>query len=323
MHLIHLALTNFRTYARLELDLSPGVTLLQGNNASGKTSLLESIFYLATARSPHAGTDRELIRWGASDEPLPFARVEAVVEKQGDVRARLEIVLVQPAQDEREQAREGARRSPGDDGHTNNRVSKRIKVNGVSRRAIDLLGELNAVLFLPEDLELVFGSPGERRRYLDTTLSQIDRRYGRALSRHNPIVEQRNSLLRDFRERAFRPDELAIWDRQLIDEGSYLIVRRADAVRRYNRLVRELHPRLTDGAETLDLVYQPSVLIAPPGPEREAAGAASPAEISERTQDIAARFERQIDSLRDRERRAALTLVGPHRDELRFLVQSR
>ena len=164
MYLTRLALTNFRNYAHLELDLAPGVTLIQGGNACGKTSLLEAIFYLATSKSPHAGSERELVRWGASEEPIPFARVEAHILKRSDTRTQLEIVLIQPEE----------KKNGEDERKPNGRVSKRIKVNGVARRAMDLLGELNAVLFLPEDLDLVFGSPGDRRRYLDTTLSQID-----------------------------------------------------------------------------------------------------------------------------------------------------
>ena len=302
MRLTRLALTNFRNYAHLELDLAPGVTLLQGDNACGKTSLLEAIFYLATAHSPHAGAERELIRWGASDEPIPFARVETEVVKRNDTRAQLEIVLVQTAE---EKKRDEETRKP------NGRVSKRIKVNGVSKRALDLLGELNAVLFLPEDLDLVFGSPGDRRRYLDNTLSQIDPRYGRALSKYNQVVEQRNSLLRDFRERAYNPSELAIWDRQLIDEGTYLIVRRAETIARYNQLIAGIHPNLTDRREELRLVYQPSVVVD---------SVDTTAKEGARAAEIAERFAAQLESLRPRELGAALTLVGPHRDDVRFLI---
>jgi DNA replication and repair protein RecF len=304
MHLSRLALTNFRNYAHLELDLAPGVTLLHGDNACGKTSLLEAIFYLATAHSPHAGAERELIRWGASDEPIPFARVETQVIKRNDTRTQLEIVLVQAAE-ERPRGAEDARKS-------NARVSKRIKVNGVGKRALDLLGELNAVLFLPEDLDLVFGSPGDRRRYLDDTLSQIDPRYGRALSKYNQIVEQRNSLLRDFRERPYNPSALAIWDRQLIDEGTYLILRRAQAIERYNQLIADIHPSLTDHREELRLVYQPGVVL--DAWDREATEGA-------RATEIAACFAKQLEDLRPRELGAALTLVGPHRDDVRFLIQ--
>jgi DNA replication and repair protein RecF len=314
MHLTRLALTNFRNYAHLELDLAPGVTLLQGNNACGKTSLLEAIFYLATAHSPHAGTERELIRWGASEEPIPFARVETEVAKRNDTRTQLEIVLVQAAEEKSRGAVEDARKqNPRTErGGFAARVSKRIKVNGVGKRTLDLFGELNAVLFLPEDLDLVFGSPGERRRYLDNTLSQIDPRYGRALSKYNQVVEQRNSLLRDFRERAYNPSELAIWDRQLIDEGTYLIVRRAETIERYNQLIANIHPHLTDSREELRLVYQPSVVLEV---------TASLAAEGTRATEVATRFEEQLEVLKPRELGAALTLVGPHRDDVRFLIQ--
>ncbi|MBI4785843.1 MAG: DNA replication/repair protein RecF [Chloroflexi bacterium] len=307
MHLTRLALTNFRNYARLELDLAPGLTLLQGNNACGKTNLLEAIFYLATARSPHSGAERELLRWGASDEPIPFARVEAEIVKRNEMRTVLEIVLVQAAEKNREEA-----------GKPNSRVNKRIKVNGVGKRALDLYGELNAVLFLPEDLDLVFGSPGDRRRYLDTTLAQVDPRYGRALSKYNQVLEQRNSLLRDFHERAFNPAELAIWDQQLVAEGAYLIARRAETVERYNGLTTEIHPRLTDGREELRLVYQPSVTLDAPAPARQPS--LLPGEPASRTTDIASQFARQLEMMRPRELGAGLTLAGPHRDDLRFFI---
>ena len=298
MHLTRLALTNFRNYAHLELDLTPGVTLLQGNNACGKTSLLEAIFYLATARSTHAGAERELVRWGASTEPIPFARVETDVIKRNDVHTQIEIVLVQAGEN--------------DANKSNGRVTKRIKVNGVGKRALELLGELNVVLFLPEDLNLVFGSPGDRRRYLDITLAQIDPRYGRALSKYNQVLEQRNGLLREFRERAYNPSQLAVWDQQLIEQGTYVIARRAETIDRYNQLVAEIHSRLTDANEQLRLVYQPSVALN---------GDSAQTTKEMRVSIIAREFARQLEGLRPREMSAAVTLAGPHRDEVRFLIE--
>lgn len=294
MHLTHVALTNFRNYSHLELDLAPGVTLIHGGNACGKTSLLEAVFYLATSKSPHAGADRELVRWGASEEPIPFAHVEARVVKRNDLQTQLEIVLVQSEE----------KQNGDEDRKANSRVSKRIKVNGVAKRAMDLLGELNAVLFLPEDLDLVFGSPGDRRRYLDTTLSQIDSRYGRALSKYNQVVEQRNSLLRESRERTPNLSALDIWNRQLMDEGTYVMTRRAEAIDRYNQIVAEIHARLTEQREQLRLVYQPSVVI-----ESERASI-----------EISKRFAQQLAAVRSRELGAATTLIGPHRDDIRFLI---
>lgn len=301
MYLTHLALTNFRNYTHLELDPSPGVTVIQGNNACGKTSLLEAIFYLATSRSPHTSADRELIRWGAYSEPLPFARIEAHIERSNGTRTQIEIVLM--ATEEKTRAAESNTTRV-----TNGRLTKRIKVNGVNKRAMDLLGELNVVLFLPEDLQVVFGSPAHRRRYLDITLVQIDPRYGRALAKYNQIVEQRNGLLRELRERAHQPHELAIWDRQLIEQGTYLIARRAETIARYNELVAETHAHLTEHDEHLHLVYQPSVTF----------DAALPVET--RHADIARNFAQQLDALRARELNAGMTLIGPHRDDVRFLV---
>jgi DNA replication and repair protein RecF len=125
-------------------------------------------------------------------------------------------------------------------------------------------------------------------------------------------MEQRNSLLREFRERVFNPAELAIWDRQLIDEGAYLITRRAEAIEHYNRLIADIHPRLTDGQEHLRLVYQPSVTLD--------TAALATADKESRIPEIARRFARQLETLRLRELGAALTLVGPHRDEVRFFI---
>ncbi len=325
MHLTRLVLTNFRNYSHLELDLARGLTLIQGNNACGKTTLLEAIFYVATGHSPHARAERELIRWGAAtSEPIPFAHVEAHVERKNGNQTRLEIILVQ-ANDEKGEAQPNPREGRG---ASSSRVSKRIRVNGVAKRALDLLGELTCVLFLPEDLDLVFGSPGDRRRYLDITLSQIDQRYARALSKYNQVLEQRNSLLRESQERRVNADELAVWDSQLVEEGAYLIARRANTIERYNQLITAIHPRLTDAREHLTLHYQSNALIeeaitnyqlplseTATHPERSAEGAES------KGTPIAARFARQLELRHARELGAGLTLVGPHRDDVRFLIQ--
>ncbi len=300
MHLTRLELDNFRNYAQLALDLTPGIALFQGANAAGKTSLLEAVFYLATAKSPHAGADRELIRWGASSEPIPFARVQAHIVKRNDTHTQLEIVLAQTVETTPHEER----------GTVNGRIGKRIKVNGVPKRAMDLLGELIAVLFLPKDLDLVFGAPSDRRRYLDITLSQIDPRYGRALLKYNQVLEQRNSLLREFRERAYNAHELAIWDHQLVEAGAYVIARRTETIERYNGLIAQVHPRLTNEREALCLVYQPSVTS-------DALTQEDPVSLATLTR----QFAHQIERLRPRELGAGTTLVGPHRDDVHFFIE--
>jgi DNA replication and repair protein RecF len=285
MRLTHLSLHNFRNVVRLDLDLPSGVTVLVGDNAQGKTNLLEAIYYLATSRSPHAGADRELVNWLAVEqEPLPYARLVGRVAR-GASGITIEITLTQ-------------RENNG------NRYRKQIRLNGVARRAMDLLGQLNVVLFLPEDIALVSGSPSRRRRYLDVMLCQIDPAYCRSLSRYNKIVTQRNALLRDLRERGGDPGQLLFWDEQLVEHGAILVARRREALVALDESAQAVQSELTDGAERLHLRYQPSVEI----------------DEQESVEAIGEAFKTQLLTLRPREIPAGVTLVGPHRDEVRFLI---
>ena len=287
MRLTHLTLHNFRNYVRLDLDLPPGVSLLQGDNAQGKTNLLEAVYYLATSRSPHAGSDRELVNWlTVEQEPLPYARLVGQVARASG-NTKIEITLTQ-------QANNGAR------------YRKQIRLNGVARRAMDLLGQLNVVLFLPEDIGLVSGSPSGRRRYLDATLCQIDPAYCRSLSRYNQVVTQRNALLRDLRERGGDSAQLIFWDQRLVEHGAYLVSRRWAALLALDELAHDIHGQLTGGTEQLRLRYAPSVELEGPAD----AGSVGQA------------FKAQLYDLRRREIAAGMTLVGPHRDEMRFLINA-
>jgi DNA replication and repair protein RecF len=293
MQLTHLSLHNFRNYVRLELDLSPSVTLLLGDNAQGKTNLLEAIYYLATSRSAHASAERELVNWLAvEDEPLPYARLVGQVVRSAS-ESTIEITLTQ-------QANNGAR------------YRKQIRLNGVAKRAMDLLGQLNVVLFLPDDIALVFGSPSRRRRYLDATLCQIDPAYCRSLSRYNQIVTQRNALLRDLRERGGDPAQLIFWNERLVDHGAYLVARRGETLVALDGLAHTIHGELTDRLESLHLRYVPSVEhVASPAAEGQGEGALALVKEA---------FQEQLQALRQREIAAGVTLVGPHRDEMRFLI---
>ncbi len=293
MRLTHLSLHNFRNYVRLELDLAPGVTLLLGDNAQGKTNLLEAVYYLATSRSPHAGAERELVNWLAvEDEPLPYARLVGRVAR-GSSDLTIEITLTQ-------QENNGAR------------YRKQIRLNGVAKRAMDLLGQLNVVFFLPEDIALVSGSPGRRRHYLDATLCQIDPVYCRSLSRYNQIVTQRNALLRDLRERGGDPAQLAFWNEHLVEHGAYLISRRQGALVSLDELAHAIHDELTESSESLHLSYVPSV--------EHAQSTAGGTERFQDLDEVKAAFKQELLALRRREIAAGMTLIGPHRDEVRFLI---
>ena len=310
MRIEHLSLTNFRNYARLELDFSGHTTLLQGDNAQGKTNLLEAIYYLATTRSPYAGTEHELVNWLAEDQDLPHARLVAQVRK-GDSSLRIEITLVR--------TQSSQANSPS--------YRKHIKVNGVNKRALDLVGRVNVVLFLPEDIDLVAGSPSGRRRYLDATLCQIDPRYCRTLQKYNRVLTQRNHLLRTLREREGDRDQLLFWDRSLVENGAYLVARRQDVISELDRLVQAIHLELTGQKERLRLRYEPSFDPSRPPPsdyqlslELQLPSESGIHQPETSLSQVAEAFRAQLHEIRRREILQGMTLIGPQRDDLRFLV---
>lgn len=324
MYLRHLSLTHFRNYRSLELDFSGALTLLQGRNAQGKSNLLEAIYYLATSKPVQAGNEREVVDWRAGDEPIPYARIAATVEERQPERA--EGAPVRPLQLE-------ILLTPREDGMG---FRKQIKINGVARRSMDLVGLMRAVLFMPEDIRLVDGAPSERRRYCDIALCQIDRSYARALSQYQKIVDQRNSLLRTLREQRngslpAAEDQLGFWDDQLVTLGSQVIHARLAFLRQLENVAQPLHGELSDGVETLHLQYLPSFNpgsmsdseYAHLGNESfalEIAAAATPLPDRET---IASHYRARLRLRRTRELEAGSTLYGPHREDFRFLVNGR
>jgi len=307
MRIEHLSLTNFRNYARLELDFSGHTTLLQGDNAQGKTNLLEAIYYLATTRSPYAGAEHELVNWLAENQDLPHARLVAQVRK-GDDSLRIEITLVR--------TQSSQANSPS--------YRKHIKVNGVNKRALDLVGQVNVVLFLPEDIDLVAGSPSGRRRYLDATLCQIDPRYCRTLQKYNRVLTQRNHLLRTLREREGDRDQLLFWDRSLVENGVYLVARRQNVIGELDRLVQAIHLELTGQKERLRLRYEPSFDPARSPPdyqlplELDLPSEPGIHQLGINLSQVAEAFRAQLREIRRREILQGMSLIGPHRDDMRF-----
>lgn len=311
MRINHLSLVNFRNYSRLELDLPAGIILLLGDNAQGKTNLLEAIHILSRMRSSRTSTERELVNWLTLEEDLPFARLSAQVQR-GDETEQIEVSLVQNSLS----VADGSGSS----------LRKHIRVNGAARRATDVVGQLSVILFMPEDIDIVAGSPGGRRRYLDDTLCQVDTRYCRELQRYTRVLTERNFLLRSMRSRRFDPSELTFWDQKLIEHGSYLIWKRHQVLEMLGVEARRIHLRLTGDSESLGLEYigtvesfhaeeeahQPQLIpgiVCADGPEAQNAG-----------QSVAAAFVTRLGEMRNREIEQGVTLVGPHRDDLRFWV---
>lgn len=307
MHVEHLSLTNFRNYARLELSLpAQAPILLHGANAQGKTSLLEAIYYLATARSPYTTSDRQLIHWRAEEEPIPFARCAGdIVSRQPRTRVEITLMLDKTAA--------GVPR-----------FRKSVKVNGVDKRVMDIVGLLNVVLFLPQDLTLIEGSPSDRRRFMDNTLCQVDAGYLSALETYERVLPQRNALLRRIAERQAAPGELAYWDELLVSAGATLIAGRQQFLREMEYSAQKAHLDLTGQRELLTLIYQPSFSPTVEGSGQLSFGAFGLDLHRELSADqIAPQFAARLAAETQESIQRGMTLSGPHRDELRLNINDR
>ncbi|MEZ4668760.1 MAG: DNA replication/repair protein RecF [Anaerolineae bacterium] len=308
MHVEHLSLTNFRNYARLEISLPANrPVILHGDNAQGKTSLLEAIYYLTASRSPHTTSDRQLIHWRVEDDPLPFAHLAAEIEGKGGSFNRVEMALV-------------LERTP-DGGQ---RFKKTIRVNGAERRVMDLVGLVAVVLFLPQDLLLVEGSPSDRRHFMDSTLSQVDGNYVQALNTYEKILPQRNALLKRIAEGHASTEELPYWDDQLVTAGSVLIAARQRFLRDLENSAQQTHLELTGRDEVLTLNYQPGFRPTAEGDGQlsfDMLGLDLHRDLT--PEQIAPQFAEQLENERQVSIDRGITLCGPHRDELRLLINNR
>ncbi|MHB9031791.1 MAG: DNA replication/repair protein RecF [Anaerolineae bacterium] len=302
MHLTRLELTNFRNYTRLELDLQACIHIFQGENAQGKTNLLEAIYCLATTKSPLAGNDSQLIAWQAADEVLPYASIRGSFQRAGEEHTLDLTLMKEPASDEN---------------RTAIYIRKQIRFDGAVKRLIDSIGKLNVVLFLPHEVGLVSGSPSERRRYLDISLCQQSQPYCHQLSRYNKLLTQRNALLRQIRDGEASADNLFYWDTQLAQAGGNLLAMRCRFIAALDTELRTLYPHLSDSQETLKLNIKSAVTL----------GCADLTKLTDANMEAgtkSAAYEQALFALYERNRREeiarATTVAGPHRDDLRFLI---
>ncbi|HYO43474.1 MAG TPA: DNA replication/repair protein RecF [Candidatus Limnocylindrales bacterium] len=279
-----LAIRDLRGYGALDAVFEPGPQLVWGPNAAGKTSLLEAIVLLAWGRSHRTSAEGELVRWGQE-----LARVEARVgtpDAPPEDREALEVALVRTASG-------GAR--------------KRIRVNGVPRRAASLAGVLRTVMFAPEEMLLVAGSPSLRREALDRLAGQRSPAYLRDLATYGRALQQRNGLLRLIREEQATRAELRFWDTTLLDAGTAVREERARLLRAIEEPLAAAHAEIApeEAAEArLGLVYATNAPQLPGEPVRDA-------------------LARRLAETADKEVWNGSTLVGPHRDDLVFEMAGR
>ncbi len=313
MYLTHLSLTNFRNFARLDLDVPQGVVLLVGANAQGKTSLLEAIYFLATFASFHASSDRELINFLAARQSLAVGRIVADFCREGaDLESaahgsaahRLEVRLIQEAQ--------------GTNGSL--RLRKEALLDGMRYKVSEVIGRFNAVLFLPQTLRIIEGAPEERRRYLNLTLAQVWPHYAAYLAEYTRVLAQRNALLKQIGERSSDPAQLLYWDEQLAASGAQLIYARIHAVQELERLATLSHHELSAGKEILRLSYEPAYDPLPQPGRQIALPLDAPIDRSALTiSKIQHGLLEELHRVRGEEIARGVTTIGPHRDELRFL----
>jgi len=281
------------------------VVLLVGNNAQGKTTVLEAIYFLAAFTSFQTYSDRQIVNLDeAKKDSLTVTRLVAEYQR-GKSKHRIEARLIlEPV------------------GVLNGqRLRKEILLDGVKKPVSDAVGHFNAVIFVPQMSQIIEGSPEERRRYLNLALAQSVPAYARVLSEYNQVVTQRNALLKALNENGGSRDQLDVWDDALCRLGSQIILWRIQAVQRMEHLASRVHNELTHGHEILRLAYEPAYDPLPKpsgqlGLKIDTAVDRSSFELK----DIENGFRERLQDIRNEEIARGLTTIGPHRDELRFLA---
>lgn len=257
-------LADYRNYDSLNMQFDRGTNILYGDNAQGKTNILEAIFVVATTKSHKGSKDKEIVHFEKEE-----SHIRAYVDKEG-VETRIDM-------------------------HLRKNKSKGIAIDGQKiKRAADLLGLCNVVFFSPEDLGIIKNGPAERRRFVDMELCQLDGLYLYHLNHYNKIVNQRNKLLKDMYLNPDLKETLSIWDMQLVSFGCKIIERRKLFVEQLNEIIFDIHKKLSGEKEEIRIHYEPDV------------------EIGE--------FEKKLSYNLDRDMKAKITSVGPHRDDFSFMV---
>lgn len=266
MILKSVALSHFRNYSDLYMEFDRGTNILYGDNAQGKTNVLESVYLSGTSKSHKGSKDKDMIQFGQEE-----AHIRTIVEKNG-----LDYQI---------------------DMHIKKNKSKGIAINKIPiKKASELFGILNIVFFSPEDLNIIKDGPSERRRFLDFELCQLDKIYLFHLTKYNKILNQRNRLLKDIFYRPELKDTLSVWDEQLVECGKVIIKSRKEFINQINEIVCNIHSDISGGKELLSLSYEPNT-------EEES-------------------FKEKLSSQREKDLRLGLTSVGPHRDDMCFLIDN-
>ena len=264
MFLKNIKIQNFRNYKTLSIELDKGTNILYGDNAQGKTNVLEAIYIGGTTKSHKGSKDREVIHFDEEESHIRMRVHKEIMDYQIDM-------------------------------HLKKNKPKGIAINGVPiKKARELFGVVNLVFFSPQDLNIIKDGPGERRRFIDFELCQLDGIYLNDLTNYNKILNQRNKLLKDLYFQPSLISTLDIWDQQLIQYGRKIILKRIDFVKDLNAIIGPIHNKLTGGKENICLEYEPNSSV-----------------------DL---YDQQLQKNRESDCKLKTTSVGPHRDDFSFLV---
>jgi DNA replication and repair protein RecF len=277
MYITELELRNYRNYDTLNMTFENKVNVILGENAQGKTNVMESIFVLAMAKSHRTSNDKDLIRW---DEE--YAKIKGRIQKYSS-SVPMELVI--------------------------SKKGKKAKYNHIEQRKLSqYVGNMNVVMFAPEDLHLVKGSPQVRRRFIDMEIGQVSPVYLYDIGQYQKILQQRNHYLKQLQLRKATDDTmLEVLTEQFTQVSAKIIQKRFEFVKMLEEWAKPIHTGISRGLETLEIVYKPSLDVSD--------------ELDWST--MIKRFEEKFALIKKREIERGVTLVGPHRDDLQFLVNER
>ena len=264
MYIDKLSVKNFRNLKEISIELNRNINIFYGDNAQGKTSILESIYFCATGRSHKTSIDKSVINFDENEAHLQvFSRNDTICDKI--------------------------------DVHLKKNSKKGIAINNLAVRKIgDLFGLLHIVLFAPEDLQLIKAGPSERRKFIDLEMCQLSKIYYYDLKQYYKVLKQRNNLLKEIQKNKELKDTLFVWDSQLIKFGKKLILQREKFVSEISNIAKTIHNQITGNKENLEIAYKPSV--------------------------SAMDFENKLMRNIDKDIFYGTTSVGPHKDDLLFLI---
>lgn len=265
MFIKSMELNNFRNYDSLAINFHKETNILYGDNAQGKTNILEALYICGTTKSHKGSKDKELIKLDKQE-----AHIRMFIEKN-QIPHKIDM-------------------------HLKKNKTKGIAIDGIPiKKSSELIGLVNIVFFSPEDLSIIKNGPGERRRFIDMELCQLDKVYLYNLTKYNKIVNQRNNLLKQLNFRRDLIDTLSIWDEQLLEYGMQIIQTRQEFIDQLNEIIYNIHKKLSGGKEELVVKYEPNVTTT--------------------------LFKKKLEDTTERDILLKMTNVGPHRDDIRFQIK--